>query len=166
MGYGILNGCLGLGAVVGATTLAWIRQQVDADTLLLGTGVYYVATMLVLALVPMPWVVIVALLGAGFAWTTTMSTLNVSVQLSVPAWVYARALGAYLMAFQGGLALGSVLWGAIAERTSTQDVAALCGGGFGGESAVYAADSYFEGRAAGPDAVQVEAAVAGVCGDA
>ncbi len=59
-------------------------------------------------------------LGAGFAWTTTMSTLNVSVQLSVPAWVYARALGVYLMAFQGGLALGSALWGAIAERTSTK----------------------------------------------
>jgi len=120
MGYGILNGCLGVGAVVGTTTLAWIRQRVDADTLLLATGVYYVATMVVLALVPLPWVAIVALLGAGFAWTTTMSTLNVSVQLSVPAWVYARALGVYLMAFQGGLALGSALWGAIAQRTSTK----------------------------------------------
>ncbi|MGA7159070.1 MAG: MFS transporter [Acidobacteriaceae bacterium] len=120
MGYGILNGCLGLGAVAGATSLAWIRQRVDADRLLLMTGVYYVATMLVLALVPIPWVAIVALLGAGFAWTTTMSTLNVSVQLSVPAWVYARALGVYLMAFQGGLALGSVAWGAIAQRTSVR----------------------------------------------
>ena len=120
MGYGILNGCLGVGAVAGATQLARIRQRVDADTLLLATGVYYVATMLVLALVPIPWVAIVALLGAGFAWTTTMSTLNVSVQLSVPAWVYARALGVYLMAFQGGLALGSVVWGAIAQRSSTR----------------------------------------------
>ncbi len=121
MGYGILNGCLGVGAVVGATQLARIRQRVDADTLLLGTGMYYVATLLLLALVPIPAVAIVALLGAGFAWTTTMSTLNVSVQMSVPAWVYARALGVYLMAFQGGLALGSVLWGAIAQRTSTRD---------------------------------------------
>ena len=125
MGYGILNGCLGVGAVVGATQLARIRQRVDADTLLLGTGVYYVATMLLLALVPIPAVAIVALLGAGFAWTTTMSTLNVSVQMSVPAWVYARALGVYLMAFQGGLALGSVLWGAIADRTSTR-VSLIC----------------------------------------
>jgi MFS family permease len=125
MGYGILNGCLGVGAVAGATQLARIRQRVDADTLLLATGVYYVVTMLVLALVPIPWVAIVALLGAGFAWTTTMSTLNVSVQLSVPAWVYARALGVYLMAFQGGLALGSVLWGAIAQRSSTK-VALIC----------------------------------------
>jgi hypothetical protein len=125
MGYGILNGCLGLGAVMGAVLLARIRRRVDADTLLLGMALYYVATLLILAFVRIPVVVIVALIGAGFAWTTTMSTLNVSVQLSVPAWVYARALGVYLMAFQGGLALGSVLWGAIAQRTSTQ-VALTC----------------------------------------
>jgi len=125
MGYGILNGCLGLGAVVGATLLAKIRKRVDADTLLAATAVYYVATLLVLALVKIPAVVIVALLGAGFAWTTTMSTLNVSVQLSVPGWVYARALGTYLMTFQGGMAIGSVVWGAIAERGSTR-MALIC----------------------------------------
>jgi MFS family permease len=125
MGYGILNGCLGVGAVAGATSLARIRRRVDADTLLVATSGYYIATLLVLALVKVPWVVIVVLLGAGFAWTSTMSTLNVSVQLSVPGWVYARALGAYLMTFQGGMALGSVTWGAIAERSSTR-VALLC----------------------------------------
>ena len=125
MGYGILNGCLGLGAVLGATLLARIRRRFDADTLLLGMAVFYVATLLILALVRIPAVVIVVLIGAGFAWTTTMSTLNVSVQLSVPAWVYARALGAYLMTFQGGLALGSVLWGLIAQRSSTR-VSLLC----------------------------------------
>jgi MFS family permease len=125
MGYGILNGCLGVGAVVGATTLSRIRKHVDADTLLLVTTLYYIATLLVLAFVKIPAVVIVSLLGAGFAWTTTMSTLNVSVQLSVPGWVYARALGTYLMTFQGGMALGSVLWGTIAQRGSTK-VALIC----------------------------------------
>ena len=125
MGYGILNGCLGVGAVAAAGTLARIRKYVDADRLLAATSVYYVVALLVLALVHTPWVVIVALLGAGFAWTSTMSTLNVSVQLSVPRWVYARALGTYLMVFQGGLAIGSVLWGAIAQKTSTRD-ALIC----------------------------------------
>jgi hypothetical protein len=58
-----------------------------------------------------------------------MSTLNVSVQLSVPRWVHARALGLYLMTFQGGLALGSVVWGAIAERSSVRIamISAACG---------------------------------------
>ena len=125
MGYGILNGCLGVGAIFGATSLARIRRHIDADKLLACTGIYYVATLLILAFVHIPAVAIATLIGAGFAWTTTMSTLNVSVQLSVPGWVYARALGTYLMTFQGGMALGSVVWGVIAQRCSTK-VSLIC----------------------------------------
>ena len=128
MGYGILNGCLGVGAVAAAMTLSRIRKHVDADTLLAVTSAYYVGALFALAMVKTPWVAIVVLLGAGFAWTSTMSTLNVSVQLSVPGWVYARALGTYLMVFQGGLALGSVVWGAIAEHSTTK-VALICAAG-------------------------------------
>jgi MFS family permease len=127
MGYGILNGSLGVGAVIGATLLARIRKRIDADKLLAMTGVYYVATMFVLAFVHVPALVVATLIGAGFCWTSTMSTLNVSVQLSVPGWVYARALGTYLMTFQGGMALGSVSWGFIAEHTSTK-TALICAG--------------------------------------
>ena len=125
MGYGILNGCLGLGAVVAAGTLARIRRRVQANTLLAATSMYYVVALVLLGLVRTPLVIIPVLLGAGFAWTASMSTLNVSVQLSAPRWVYARALGMYLMTFQGGLALGSVVWGAIAQHSSTR-AALLC----------------------------------------
>ncbi len=129
MGYGILNGCLGVGAVAAAMSLGRIRRYINADALLATTSVYYIAALLVIALVRSPWAVIPALLGAGFCWTSTMSTLNVSVQLSVPRWVHARALGLYLMTFQGGLALGSVVWGAIAQRSSVRMalICAACG---------------------------------------
>jgi hypothetical protein len=130
MGYGILNGCLGVGAVLAALSLGRIRQYVEADTLLAATSVYYIGALLVLALVRSRWAVIPALLGAGFCWTSTMSTLNVSVQLSVPRWVHARALGLYLMTFQGGLALGSVAWGAIAEHSSTSRALLVAAIGF------------------------------------
>ena len=59
------------------------------------------------------------LLATGFAWTTTTSTFNVAVQLSVPGWVQARALGAYQTVFWCGMAFGSTLWGFIAEHAST-----------------------------------------------
>jgi predicted MFS family arabinose efflux permease len=125
LGYGILNGSLGVGAVIGATTLPRLRRAISTDTLLACNSVYYIVALLILAFVRIPSVVILSLVVAGFAWTTTMSNLNVAVQLSVPAWVQARALGTYLMTFQGGLALGSVVWGAIAERTSTK-VSFIC----------------------------------------
>ena len=117
-GYGILNGSLGVGAVVAASLLARIRQRLDAGTLLAATSVYYVLALAALAWIHRPLLVIPILLGAGFAWTSSMATLNVSVQLAAPGWVAARALGVYMMTFQGGMALGSVVWGATAERTS------------------------------------------------
>jgi MFS family permease len=119
LGYGILNGSLGLGAVIAATTLHRIRQRFSADQILATSTLYNVAVLLILAFVRSPAIIIAALILSGAAWTSTMSTINVSVQLAVPAWVQARALGTYMMTFQGGMALGSILWGAIAEHTST-----------------------------------------------
>jgi len=37
--------------------------------------------------------------------------MNISVQMSVPAWVQARSLGLYQMVFMGGMAAGSAFWG-------------------------------------------------------
>ena len=47
-----------------------------------------------------------------------LATFNVAVQLSTPRWVVARALALYQMAAFGGIAGGSWLWGAVAERGS------------------------------------------------
>jgi MFS family permease len=119
MGYGILNGSLGLGAVVAATALPRIRRRLSVDQIIAVATFYNVGTLLVMALVPKPAIVIPALMLSGFCWTCTMASLNVSVQVSVPAWVQARALGTYMMTFQGGLALGSIVWGFIAEHSTT-----------------------------------------------
>jgi hypothetical protein len=93
--------------------------MVSVDRIIAFSTFYAAGTLAVLALVHRPSIIIVALIGAGFCWTSTMASLNTSVQVSVPAWVQARALGTYMMTFQGGLALGSVLWGFIAEHTTT-----------------------------------------------
>ena len=119
LGYGILNGALGLGAVIGATSLPRVRRLFSADTIISVSTVIFVATIAVLAVVPYAWAIIPMLVAGGFAWTSTMSTLNLAVQISVPAWVQARALGAYQTTFAGGMAVGSVVWGIVAEHFST-----------------------------------------------
>src|SRR5215471_9115915 len=116
MGYGILNGCIGAGAVIGAMLLPRLRQKLSPDKIISGAAVVFAATLLVMAYVH-DWILLMTgLVCGGIAWTSTASSLNISVQLSVPAWVQARALGTYQMVFQGGLALGSAFWGAFAER--------------------------------------------------
>lgn len=58
----------------------------------------------------------VAMLLAGGAWLSLLSSLNVAVQTVVPSWVRGRALSVYMLVFFGGLAGGSALWGAVAEH--------------------------------------------------
>ena len=105
LGYGILNGSLGVGAMIAATVLGRIRRRFSANKIIAASTLYNAFTLLVLAFVRSPAIIIPTLVLAGFCWTSTMATLNTSVQLAVPAWVQARALGTYLMTFQGGLAL-------------------------------------------------------------
>jgi hypothetical protein len=58
----------------------------------------------------------IAMIFGGLAWMTTMSSFNIGVLTVVPEWVRARALAIYLLSFFGSLAVGSVLWGIIAEH--------------------------------------------------
>jgi hypothetical protein len=102
-----------------ATQLPRLRRRFTADQIIAASTFYDVLTLLILAYMHYPAIIIPALIVSGFAWTSTMSQLNTSVQLSVPAWVQARALGTYLMTFQGGMAFGSILWGFVAEHFST-----------------------------------------------
>ena len=128
MGYGILNGCIGLGAVLAAIGLPRVRQRWTADVVVSTAAVMFTVTLLVMAWVHYWLPVVLVLILGGMAWTCTASTLNIAVQLSVPAWVQARALGIYQMVFQGGLALGSALWGGLAERVGTGPALSLAAG--------------------------------------
>jgi MFS family permease len=86
LGYGILNGSLGLGAVVAAFTLPRVRQRLSTDRIIAVSTFYTVFTLVVLARFHRPAAIIPALIAAGFCWTSSMASLNTSVQISVPAW--------------------------------------------------------------------------------
>ncbi|KGI66865.1 major facilitator transporter [Mycolicibacterium rufum] len=118
-GYGLLLGALGVGALLGALLLSRLRSRFGQNMLLaLGAGGFAAATA-VLALVPNFAAVLAALVVGGAAWLLSLSTLNASMQLSLPGWVRARGLSVYQLIFMGGQALGSVVWGVVAGTTSS-----------------------------------------------
>jgi len=129
LGYGILNGTLGIGAVIGAFTLPRLRHHLSADSIVRASAIVFMVTMLVMAWVPYWLPLILMLLVGGMAWTDMASSLNISLQLSVPAWVQARMLGLYQMVFMGGMALGSAFWGAIADRLNSSLALTLASAG-------------------------------------
>src|SRR5206468_5717520 len=70
-----------------------------------------------------------AMVGGGMAWIALMSSFNTAAQTAVPAWVRARALAVYLLVFQGSMAAGSAVWGAVAAQmgVTTALLWAACG---------------------------------------
>lgn len=111
--FGLLVGCIGVGAVAGAVLLPPLRARWGLDrTVTVGT----VGTALALAgfaLGREPWVGVLTALLAGASWITALSSLNVAAQLAVPDWVRARGMALYTTVFYGCLALGSLFWGQV-----------------------------------------------------
>ena len=55
-------------------------------------------------------------LRRGIAWIAILACLNVAAQTMSPPWMRARALSMYLLVLQGGMAIGSAAWGALATK--------------------------------------------------
>jgi len=128
-GYGLLVTCVGLGAIGGSFALPRLRRRWATNALLISAISIFIVVLLVLAWVR--WVPLVcALLGlGGAAWTTSNQNFQIAVQMSAPGWVRARAIAAYLITFQGGLAIGSAIWGAVAEHAGDPMALALAAAG-------------------------------------
>ena len=129
VGYGILLGCLGAGAVAGAAILPRVRRRVVVDWLAMGATVIFALVTVALATVrEVTWLYGILFVGGG-AWIALMSSYNAAAQVAAPAWVRARALAVYLLVFQGGMAAGSALWGAMAARTGIPIALLVAGAG-------------------------------------
>ncbi|MGR4876322.1 MFS transporter [Pseudoxanthomonas sp. LARHCG66] len=117
--YGLLLGCIGIGAIAGAMLLPALRTRFDPDAMVLAATGVYAGCMVALALLRnIPALYVVSLLN-GFAWITVLSSLQIAAQTSVPAWVRARALSLYIVVFSAGMAVGSLGWGLVAQAYGT-----------------------------------------------
>jgi MFS family permease len=119
-GYGLLLAALGVGAILGAWQLGRIRTRLSSTSLLVLAAAAYALALVVLAVGTSTPAAVAVLVLAGAGWTAVLATLNATAQLLLPAWVRARALAVYLLVFQGGQALGSLVWGAVAGLASTE----------------------------------------------
>jgi MFS family permease len=114
--YGILLGCFGAGAVGGATVMQAAKTRWPLETVVSAAiAVQGVTIAAVAALHSLPALMPVILLSGG-AWLTFISLANALVQTLAPDWVRARVLSVFILITQGGLACGSVVWGALASH--------------------------------------------------
>lgn len=116
-GFGMLLGSFGMGAVIGGIEfLPRLRPKVSVESMIIGSiallsmvtfSVGYIQDFGILCL-------LMALGGA--AHITILSTFYTIGAKSAPKWIGARVLAIYLLILNGGLAIGSVIWGAVANE--------------------------------------------------
>jgi hypothetical protein len=114
----MLLGAFGIGAVTGALSASRLRTRLSTEAIVRWAGFILALAAALVAISSLLVLTMAALLLAGAGWVLSLSTFNVSVQLSAPRWVVARALALYQMAAFGGLAAGSWVWGEIAADAS------------------------------------------------
>ena len=124
-GYGVLLGCFGVGALSGATILPRLRRQLSVDGLVATAIVVFAAMTFAAGRISSFGWLCATMATAGAAWIGILACLNTAAQTMCPSWVRARALSMYLLVLQGGMAIGSTMWGALATRVGLPN-ALLC----------------------------------------
>lgn len=124
-GFGLLLGFFGAGAVTGALWIPRHLQRVPLNTVILGGMLLWAAAILVIAFAPWTVMAVIGTAAAGAAWVSVHASLSAGTQSTAPAWVRARAVSTNLVSVQASLALGSVVWGAIASLADTRTALAV-----------------------------------------
>jgi MFS family permease len=123
-GYGVLLGCFGFGALLGAVILPWMREKISVDGVVAASILIFAATTFGAGRASDFILLCAILLIAGIAWIGILACLNVAAQTMCPDFLRARALSFYLLVLQGGMAIGATLWGWLAKTVGVCDALA------------------------------------------
>ena len=125
--YGLLLGFSGAGAVVGALLVGWFRARFGTEGATRLLAIVGGAAIAVTGFSHSQPLTCAALFIAGGANILTIALFNISVQLSAPRWVTARALSLFSSALTGGIAIGAAFWGFVASGGGLQTALYISG---------------------------------------
>jgi MFS family permease len=127
IGYGVLLGAFGVGAVGGAVVMQRAKARWSSEAVVSAAiAILGVMTAAIASIHTLTGLIVVMVISGG-AWITFISLANALVQMLAPDWVRARVLAIFMLITQGGLAAGSVVWGTIGSRVSV-DAALISSG--------------------------------------
>lgn len=126
--YGVMLGFFGIGAIIGAILNSRLRAMFTNEALASGAFAGFALGALVLSFSRVTSLSCLILLLSGACWLVAMSLFNVAVQISTPRWVVGRAISLHQTAVFGGMALGSWIWGSIADGYGVDRALFISGG--------------------------------------
>jgi predicted MFS family arabinose efflux permease len=120
--YTHLMSSAGAGAVTGALVVAWRGRFPHMGRTVLLIQVVFGAVVVLFAVTRYFWVNAALLFAAGACMVMVFATLSSLVQLNAPNDMRGRVMGLYMVAFRGGMPLGSLAGGWLATITSAPTV--------------------------------------------
>jgi MFS family permease len=125
--FGVLLGCFGLGGVLGGLTMQPARRRWSLESVAASAVVILGITIIAAGQVRNVVFLGMVMLAAGAGWLVFISLIGALVQALAPDWARARILAIFILTFQGGLAAGSAVWGAVATKTGLSTTLLVAG---------------------------------------
>jgi len=125
--FGVLFGCFGLGAVLGGLAMQPARRRWSIEGVATGAIVILGTSMIAAGQMHHVMFLGMTMLVAGSGWIVFISLSSALVQTLAPDWARARVLAIFILVFQGGLAAGSAMWGAVATKTGLSTALLVAG---------------------------------------
>ena len=125
--YTRLMACAGAGAVTGALVVAWLGKFRGMGKTVLTLQLALGILVTLFALTRLIWLNAILLFAAGLCMVMVFALFASLVQLNAPNEMRGRVMGIYMVAFRGGMPLGSLAGGYTATLTSAPTVLAING---------------------------------------
>lgn len=116
IGFGLLLGSFGVGAVIGGIViLPRLRSKASVESLITVSIALLAILTLTMGYVRFFEIAWLAMGLGGIAYITILSKFYTIGVKSAPKWIGARVLSVYLLVLNGGLVVGSLIWGTVAN---------------------------------------------------
>lgn len=119
-GFGLLFGSFGAGAVAAALNIPRALGKHSLQRMVLAASLLFVISATLVAATTHAPLAMVGAFGAGASWVGVFASLGAGTQSAAPAWVRARAVAMGFVTVQAAMAIGSVMWGAVASWQGTR----------------------------------------------
>lgn len=118
--YGLVLGAFGIGSILAALFVSAARRRWGSETVVTIATLVFAAALVPLAMTDRLGVAIGATLVGGAGWVSTLTSLNVSMQLRAPEAILGRCMSIYQATAFGALALGAYAVGLVADLAGVQ----------------------------------------------
>lgn len=113
--FGILISAFGIGGMISGLLIVPRIKRISIEKRVVGATILYAFALVVISFQHEIIIVFVGVFVVGTALMIVTSSLNFVAYNSVSSWVRTRVVSVHQLMYWGGVAIGSIVWGIVAE---------------------------------------------------